>query len=111
MNPDCRDVKHRSCAGDGWDEATDAAAPCPCTCHGLTEWQVEYFARVMGITTEEARAIAHKILNLPEIEPAKPAFLLTKRRTALKVKTARGKGPPSSESWRGRARTTKFRSQ
>lgn len=33
------------------------------------------------------------------------------RRAALAAKAARGKGPPSPGSWRGRERTTKFRSQ
>lgn len=33
-NPDCRDGKHASCAGDGWDEVLDAPAECSCTCHG-----------------------------------------------------------------------------
>lgn len=37
MNPDCRDGKHRACAGDGWDEAAEAAAPCPCDCHQETQ--------------------------------------------------------------------------
>lgn len=111
MNPDCRDGKHRACAGGGWDEAAEAAAPCPCKCHGLTDWQVEYLARVMGITIEDARVIANKILGLPDLQPAKPAFLLTKRRSALAAKEARGKGPPLSNRWRGRASSTKFRSQ
>jgi hypothetical protein len=33
MNPDCRDGKHRACAGDGWDYIADEPIPCPCTCH------------------------------------------------------------------------------
>lgn len=33
MNPDCRDGKHASCSGDGWDETTDQPADCPCNCH------------------------------------------------------------------------------
>lgn len=33
MNPDCRDGKHASCSGDGWDAETDQPAPCPCECH------------------------------------------------------------------------------
>lgn len=33
------------------------------------------------------------------------------RQQALAAKAARGKGPPSSASWRGRERNTKFRSQ
>lgn len=34
MNPDCRDGKHRACAGDAWDEVADVATPCACPCHG-----------------------------------------------------------------------------
>lgn len=33
MNPDCRDGKHASCSGDGWDTKADTPAPCPCDCH------------------------------------------------------------------------------
>ncbi|AYN58136.1 hypothetical protein PBI_JUDY_66 [Arthrobacter phage Judy] len=33
MNPDCRDGKHLSCAGDGWDTETDEPIDCPCHCH------------------------------------------------------------------------------
>lgn len=33
MNPDCRDRKHGSCAGDGWDDETDQPCACPCDCH------------------------------------------------------------------------------
>ncbi|WP_343317752.1 hypothetical protein AAFM46_10910 [Arthrobacter sp. TMP15] len=35
MNPDCRDGKHRSCAGDGWDEAHDHVTECQCSCHTM----------------------------------------------------------------------------
>ncbi|MCR1983996.1 hypothetical protein NSA53_17330 [Cellulosimicrobium cellulans] len=33
MNPDCRDGKHRACAGDAWDLDTDQPTACSCTCH------------------------------------------------------------------------------
>lgn len=33
MNPDCRDGKHDSCSGDGWDEDADRPDVCPCPCH------------------------------------------------------------------------------
>lgn len=33
MNPDCRDGKHASCNGEGWDMNADEPAPCPCECH------------------------------------------------------------------------------
>ncbi|WP_160665362.1 hypothetical protein [Pseudarthrobacter sp. ATCC 49987] len=33
MNPDCRDGKHASCSGYGWDLETDSAMDCPCDCH------------------------------------------------------------------------------
>ena len=33
INPDCRDGKHRSCSGDGWNMITDETTQCPCTCH------------------------------------------------------------------------------
>jgi hypothetical protein len=33
MNPDCRDGKHASCSGDGWDLEQDQPGPCPCECH------------------------------------------------------------------------------
>lgn len=36
MNPDCRDGKHASCAGDGWDLDLDQPADCPCECHKVT---------------------------------------------------------------------------
>lgn len=32
-NPDCRDGKHRACAGDAWDTETDQRVWCRCTCH------------------------------------------------------------------------------
>lgn len=110
MNPDCRDGKHRSCAGDGWDEVKDAQALCPCECHAMTDSQVEFVAGLLGITVEEALDSMTKILNLPDLRPPKPASLLTKRRAALAAKEARGMGPPSSGSWRGKERTTKYRS-
>ena len=33
QSPDCRDGKHRSCSGDGWDETADQPTNCPCNCH------------------------------------------------------------------------------
>lgn len=33
MNPDCRDGKHRSCIGVGWDDVNGEPVPCPCKCH------------------------------------------------------------------------------
>jgi hypothetical protein len=33
MNPDCRDGKHASCSGDGWDLELDNVIECPCDCH------------------------------------------------------------------------------
>lgn len=33
LNPDCRDGKHQSCSGDGWDLDEDLPANCPCPCH------------------------------------------------------------------------------
>jgi hypothetical protein len=33
MNPDCRDGKHASCSGGGWDYENDALMLCPCKCH------------------------------------------------------------------------------
>jgi hypothetical protein len=33
MNPDCRDGKHATCSGDGWDVELDKVFDCPCTCH------------------------------------------------------------------------------
>lgn len=33
MNPDCRDGKHTSCSGDGWDMEQDVPVQCPCDCH------------------------------------------------------------------------------
>lgn len=33
MNPDCRDGKHASCSGQGWDEVGDCLGVCPCGCH------------------------------------------------------------------------------
>lgn len=33
LNPDCRDGKHRACAGDAWDLDTDQPADCSCGCH------------------------------------------------------------------------------
>lgn len=33
MNPDCRDAKHATCSGEGWDEIEDLPMPCPCECH------------------------------------------------------------------------------
>ena len=33
-NPDCATGKHKACAGDAWDETTDAATTCGCWCHG-----------------------------------------------------------------------------
>lgn len=33
MNPDCRDGKHASCSGDGWNEKLDEPGACTCKCH------------------------------------------------------------------------------
>jgi hypothetical protein len=32
-NPDCRDGKHGSCNGVGFDLDKDREAACPCNCH------------------------------------------------------------------------------
>lgn len=48
------------------------------------------------------------------IQPVRPAASvarINKRHAALAAKQRSGKGPPSSSSWRGRERTTKYRSQ
>lgn len=90
------------------DTAPLVSSPSPMA---LQEWQVDYLARCLGITNEDARALANKILSLPDLQPAKPAFLITKRRAALAAKQRQGKGPPSQASWRSRERNTKFRSQ
>lgn len=36
-SPDCRDGKHTACTGDGWDDARERWAPCPCACHRVGE--------------------------------------------------------------------------
>ncbi|BCT75630.1 hypothetical protein SCMU_14720 [Sinomonas cyclohexanicum] len=36
-SPDCRDGKHRSCTGAGWDLTEDIGTDCPCTCHTRSE--------------------------------------------------------------------------
>lgn len=36
-NPDCRDGKHRACAGDAWDYETDQRVWCRCKCHDKEE--------------------------------------------------------------------------
>lgn len=33
VNPDCRDGKHRSCAGDSWDVMNDCPTACTCAHH------------------------------------------------------------------------------
>jgi hypothetical protein len=33
LSPDCRDTKHTSCNGNGWDISHDQFADCPCPCH------------------------------------------------------------------------------
>ena len=33
LNPDCRDGKHKSCSGAGWDLTNDIGTDCPCKCH------------------------------------------------------------------------------
>lgn len=39
-SPDCRDGKHGSCIGVGWDSSADVATECPCPCHLGDQWQV-----------------------------------------------------------------------
>lgn len=61
---------------------------------------------------EGAAETLAKITNT--LEPVKPtarAIRRDKRAAALAAKAAKGKGPPSSSCWRGRERTTKYRSQ
>lgn len=77
----------------------------------LQEWQVDHLARLLGITNDDARTTANRILSLPDLQPAKPASLITKRRAALAAKQQQGKGLPSQASWRGRECNTKFRSK
>lgn len=44
-DPDCRNGKHRSCSGAGWDETKDQPTDCPCNCHkGKTMNQREELA-------------------------------------------------------------------
>lgn len=33
LNPDCRDGKHKACAGDAWCMVTDEPSTCSCDCH------------------------------------------------------------------------------
>lgn len=33
LDPDCRDGKHRACAGGAWDDDADALVSCECPCH------------------------------------------------------------------------------
>ncbi|WP_402465703.1 hypothetical protein [Isoptericola aurantiacus] len=33
INPDCAQGKHAACAGDAWDDLTDAPTECRCDCH------------------------------------------------------------------------------
>lgn len=33
LSPDCRDAKHTSCNGTGYDLSRDQFADCPCPCH------------------------------------------------------------------------------
>lgn len=33
INPDCRDGKHTSCNGNGFDPDKGVFAQCPCPCH------------------------------------------------------------------------------
>jgi len=33
INPDCRDAKHLSCNGTGYDLGRQRFADCPCPCH------------------------------------------------------------------------------
>lgn len=141
MNPDCRDGKHQACAGDGWDEAAEAPAPCPCECHGLTSdsntrWHYGINFAILDETHEFRREVLKKWLDdttdkdlthfewSADKEPPPKGLGAGEfktlhlgmwdqdpRQKALAAKAARGKGPPSPGSWRGRARTMKFRSQ
>jgi len=36
LNPDCRDAKHTSCNGTGYDLGRQRFADCPCPCHRRT---------------------------------------------------------------------------
>ncbi|MEW9874019.1 hypothetical protein [Arthrobacter sp. HS15c] len=46
MNPDCRDGKHSSCSGDGWDLELDKVTHCPCTCHASGDATAQVIAEV-----------------------------------------------------------------
>lgn len=46
MDPDCRDGKHASCSGDGWDTDADQPQPCPCTCHASGDATAQVIAEV-----------------------------------------------------------------
>jgi hypothetical protein len=35
LNPDCRDAKHGSCSGLGWDLENDQPDDCRCACHDV----------------------------------------------------------------------------
>lgn len=72
----------------------------------LAEWQIQALRNMWGsdafqdVIEQLAKA---GIVTLPL--PTEP------RARALAAKQRQGHGPPSAEGWRGRERTTKFRSQ
>lgn len=72
----------------------------------LDEWQVQVLRNIFSSTAFQdfiEPLVAAGIVTLPL--PREP------RARALVAKQRQGHGPPSDGSWRGRERTTKFRSQ
>ena len=72
----------------------------------LDEWQVQALLNILqGAAFQDfiEPLVAAGIVTVPL--PAEP------RARALAAKQRRGHGPPLSAEWRGRERTTKFRSQ
>lgn len=52
VNPDCRDGKHQSCSGMGWDESEDIPAVCPCPCHAAENGGIQTKGEVMSEAVE-----------------------------------------------------------
>lgn len=55
--------------------------------------------------------IQELVAGFKQVPQRDPPNIVDKRSAALAARKRQGKGPPSSSSWRGRERNTKYRSQ
>ncbi|MGP4995089.1 glutaredoxin family protein [Glutamicibacter ardleyensis] len=60
---DCREMKHRTCYGRAWDDATDSEGECQCNCHLPDEAPEEAPADTIRVTVYSKPSGCNQCIN------------------------------------------------